>query len=125
MLGTVIEDFCTNYLRLPIPNLTTAQRQLRSVRFASQFGCGAGIVVGCIIGMFPLLFIDSNKIQARKREAAMDTIFRDVMEEASSLIGARRTCLYVLCSKRPDNDHALRPTPHRSDHVRRARAYAS
>ena len=61
--------------------------------------------------MFPLLFIDSNKIQARKREAAMDAIFRDVMEEASSLIGAKRTCLYVLCEKQPDKQNALRPTP--------------
>ena len=93
------------------PVLTTAQRQLASVRFANQFGCAIGLVIGCIIGMFPLLFIDSNKIQALKREAAMDAIFRDVMEEASTLIGAKRTCLYVLCNKEPDNKNALRPTP--------------
>ena len=41
----------------------------------------------------------------------MDAIFRDVMEEASSLIGAKRTCLYVLCEKQPDKQNALRPTP--------------
>uniref|UniRef100_A0A7S3PD62 GAF domain-containing protein n=1 Tax=Amphora coffeiformis TaxID=265554 RepID=A0A7S3PD62_9STRA len=109
MLGTVVEDFCARYLDLPTPVLSTAQRQLASVRFANQFGCAVGLIIGCIIGMFPLLFIDSNKIQARKREAAMDAIFRDVMDEASSLIGARRTCLYVLCSKEPDNENALRP----------------
>lgn len=41
----------------------------------------------------------------------MDAIFRDVMEEASSLIGAERTCLYVLCSKEPDKDNVLKPSP--------------
>lgn len=41
----------------------------------------------------------------------MDAIFRDVMEEASSLIGAQRTCLYISCNKQPDNENSVRPTP--------------
>jgi putative methionine-R-sulfoxide reductase with GAF domain/uncharacterized membrane-anchored protein YhcB (DUF1043 family) len=99
MLGTLVEDFCAKYLNLVQPNLTSVQRQLRSVRFANQFGCAVGLVVGCIIGMFPLLFIDSHKIQARKREAAMDSIFQDVVTEAGDLIGAERTCLFLLVNK--------------------------
>lgn len=96
MMGTVIEDWCALYLNLPQPNLTQAQRTLRSVRYAGQFGCGAGIVIGCIIGMFPLLFIDSNRIQVRKREKHLDSIFQDVVTEAKSLIGAQQTCLFLL-----------------------------
>jgi tRNA-specific adenosine deaminase 1 len=65
MLGTIIEDF-TARLGLPVPNVSAAQRQLRSVRFAGQFGTTVGIVIGCIIGMFPLLLIDSNKVQRMK-----------------------------------------------------------
>ena len=103
LLGTVIEDACAKYLKLPQPVLSNAQRQLRSVRWASQFGCGVGIVIGCIIGMFPLLFIDSNKIQARKREAAMDAIFQDVIHEAGSLIGATRTCLFLVVDDETDS----------------------
>jgi Transmembrane protein 65/GAF domain len=103
LLGTFIEDFCANYFNMPVPNLTTAQRQLRSVRFASQWGCGIGVTIGCIIGMFPLLFIDSNKVQVKKREAHLDAIFRDVVTEACSLVGASRTCLYLLVSPN-DND---------------------
>ena len=63
---------------------------------AGQFGCGAGIVIGCIIGMFPLMFIDSNRIQVRKREKHLDSIFQDVVHEAKSLIGAQQTCLFLL-----------------------------
>jgi GAF domain-containing protein len=109
LLGTFIEDFCANYLRLPVPNLTTAQRQLRSVRFASQWGCGIGVTIGCIIGMFPLLFIDSHKVQAKKREAHLDAIFRDVVTEAASLVGAARTCLYLLVSP-DDKDNNIKKT---------------
>ena len=96
MLGTAVEDFCTNVLRLPVPQLTTAQRQLRSVRFANQLGCALGLVIGCIIGMFPLLFIDSNKIQAKKREAALEALFQDVVQNAGSLIGAKQMTIRLL-----------------------------
>ena len=104
MLGTVIEDFCTHYLKLPMPNLTTAQRQLRSVRFANQFGCGVGIVIGCIIGMFPLLFLDPNKNQKLKRDAALQKIFRDIMSEARTLIGAQSANMFLLVDKVPNKD---------------------
>ncbi|GKY91592.1 hypothetical protein MPSEU_000131700 [Mayamaea pseudoterrestris] len=99
MFGTVVEDFLAKHVNLPKPNLTTAQRQLRSVRFANQFGCAIGMTIGCLIGMFPLLFIDSNKIQARKREAHLDEIFNDVINEAGSLIGAQRTSLFLVVQK--------------------------
>ena len=99
MMGTVIEDFCANVLKMPVPNLSTAQRQLRSVRFASQFGTMVGIVIGCVIGMFPLLFIDSNKIQLMKKNAHLEAIFSDVVTEAKSLVGAEATSLYLRVSK--------------------------
>jgi hypothetical protein len=87
MLGTVVEDFVARWANFPSPNLTNAQRNLRSVRFANQFGCGTGIVIGCIIGMFPLLYIDSHKIERMKREKHIENIFRDVVTEAKTLIG--------------------------------------
>lgn len=59
-LGATIEDYCVKYIKMPMPVLTHAQRQLRSVRFAGQTGNVVGITVGCIIGMFPLYFIDSK-----------------------------------------------------------------
>mmetsp|Transcript_23 Transcript_23/g.31 ORF Transcript_23/g.31 Transcript_23/m.31 type:complete len:475 (-) Transcript_23:51-1475(-) len=95
MLGTVIEDFCA-HLGLPTPNISAAQRQLRSTRYASQFGCAVGIVIGCIIGMFPLLFIDPNKNEKLKKEAHMDSLFEDVMEEAKGLVGADFTSLFMV-----------------------------
>lgn len=95
MLGTIIEDYASR-LGLPVPQISTAQRQLRSVRFANQFGCAVGLVIGCIIGMFPLLLIDSNKIQKLKQEAKLDMIFSDVVTKAKELIGAEISNLYLI-----------------------------
>ena len=64
--GTIIEDFCTK-LRLPVAKLTEAQRQLRSVRFAGQFGMAVGLTIGCILGMCPLLFMDPEKAERLKQ----------------------------------------------------------
>lgn len=107
MLGTIIED-CSARLGLPVPNVSAAQRQLRAVRFAGQFGTTVGIVIGCIIGMFPLLFIDSTKVQRMKEEARMDTIFRDIVEEAKDLIGAEFARLFLVV----DSPSSTTPSSH-------------
>ena len=104
LLGTAVEDFCAIYLKLPVPKLSNAQRQLRSVRFANQAGTAIGLVVGCIIGMFPLLFLDVERTHALKKERALDRLFQDVVKEAGSLIGAERTRLYILCNKPGEDD---------------------
>ncbi|KAL3775167.1 hypothetical protein ACHAWO_002626 [Cyclotella atomus] len=63
--GTVIEDtvakFSKRFKIPPMPKLTHEQRNLRSVRFSNQFGCALGLTIGCIIGMFPLLFFEDEK----------------------------------------------------------------
>jgi tRNA-specific adenosine deaminase 1 len=107
MLGTIIEDF-TARLGLPVPNVSAAQRQLRSVRFAGQFGTTVGIVIGCIIGMFPLLLIDSSKVQRLKEEAHIDSIFRDIVEEAKDLVGAEFTRLFLVV----DSPSSTKPSSH-------------
>ena len=107
MLGTIIEDF-TARLGLPVANVSAAQRQLRSVRFAGQFGTTVGIVIGCIIGMFPLLLIDSSKSQRLKEEAHIDGIFRDIVEEAKDLVGAEFTRLFLVV----DSPSSTKPSSH-------------
>ncbi|GMI35151.1 hypothetical protein TrCOL_g4742 [Triparma columacea] len=94
-LGTVIEDFASK-MGLPDPKLTASQMKLRSVRFSSQAGCAVGITIGCIIGMFPLLFIDSKKAEKQKKQGALDLLFMDVVNEAKTLVGAEATTLFIV-----------------------------
>lgn len=73
VFGTMIEDALLGWskkiekltngkVRLPpMPQLTYEQRNLRSVRWSSQMGCAVGLTVGCIIGMFPLLFFPADE----------------------------------------------------------------
>ena len=42
------------------PELTKAQRRLRGPKIAKALGAVIGISVGCLIGMFPLLFFDAD-----------------------------------------------------------------
>lgn len=83
-LGTMIEDLCAK-LRLPVAKLTNSQRQLRSVRFAGQFGTAFGLTIGCIIGMFPLLFIDTEKREKMKQAScAEEALFNKKYSSDSS-----------------------------------------
>ena len=71
-LGTFIEDTLAKYskkleqitsgrIRLPpMPKLSYEQRNLRSVRVSTQKGCAIGLTIGCILGMFPLLFFPDD-----------------------------------------------------------------
>lgn len=104
-LGAYIEDFCATKLSLPKVNLSSAQRNLRSVRFAGQIGNMIGLTIGCIIGMFPLLLIDTDKVQQMKKKAHMDQIFNDVVTEAKGLIRAESTCLYLVVDDKTKDRH--------------------
>jgi GAF domain-containing protein len=104
LLGTFVEDFTQKYLSVPSPVLSDAQRKLRSVRYASQFGCAVGLVIGCIIGMFPLAFMDSNhkhhqhQVKRQRRHSAdIDTMCQEVVVQAGNLVHAEQTFLYILC----------------------------
>ncbi|XP_078487028.1 transmembrane protein 65-like [Ciona intestinalis] len=60
-LAGYVELLCCK-LGLPTPDLTPAQLELSATRIVSNFGKAVGIVIGCIIGMFPLLLIkDRNQ----------------------------------------------------------------
>jgi hypothetical protein len=45
---------------LPISNLTQEQYQLPKVRVTITFAQSLGITIGCLLGMFPLLWLDQH-----------------------------------------------------------------
>ena len=94
-----IEDFCATTLKLPVPKLSAAQRQLRSVRMASQGGMAIGMTIGCLLGMLPLLFIDTDKAEKLRERARLTRLYQDVLNEAKSLVEAESTCLYLRVDK--------------------------
>eukprot|EP00388_Colpodella_angusta_P014996 GDKJ01037291.1.p1 GENE.GDKJ01037291.1~~GDKJ01037291.1.p1 ORF type:complete len:269 (+),score=46.49 GDKJ01037291.1:26-832(+) len=57
--GGVIDRWVAN-LGLPSPKLTNAQREGPQVRNATLLGSLLGITSGCLIGMFPLFFMEGG-----------------------------------------------------------------
>lgn len=58
-LGEVIESQTSKFLKEP--KLSAEQMNLRSTRLCKGFASAAGITIGCVIGMFPLLFMSDRK----------------------------------------------------------------
>jgi len=48
-------------LGLKDPKLTRAQSGTRQAKLVSTTAAAVGIIIGCILGMFPLLFKEKNK----------------------------------------------------------------
>ncbi|ETV73337.1 hypothetical protein H257_11852 [Aphanomyces astaci] len=67
-LGGVIEGFATR-LGLPDPHLSRAQMALRITRVAHYTGSSVGIFIGCILGMCPLLFLETKEDRLLKPTA--------------------------------------------------------
>ncbi|KAG6618600.1 uncharacterized protein IUM83_01513 [Phytophthora cinnamomi] len=58
-LGNVVEDFCAR-LGLPVPALTNEQMLLKQTRWAKVVGSSIGVTIGCLLGMVPLLFLETR-----------------------------------------------------------------
>lgn len=59
--GGYIEYLVHRFTHLQPPKLSTEQATSSRVRYVTSFGRSFGILAGCLIGMFPLLFFDENK----------------------------------------------------------------
>ncbi|GLD94357.1 hypothetical protein PINS_up002968 [Pythium insidiosum] len=67
-LGGVVEDFCAR-LGLPTPALTPAQMMLKETRMAKVAGSSFGVTIGCLLGMLPLLFLETrDEKEAKDRQ---------------------------------------------------------
>ncbi|EGZ05839.1 hypothetical protein PHYSODRAFT_307560 [Phytophthora sojae] len=58
-LGNIVEDFCAR-LGLPVPALTNEQMLLKQTRMAKVAGSSIGVTIGCLLGMVPLLFLETR-----------------------------------------------------------------
>lgn len=50
------------------PNLSKQQGEMKSTKWVTQIGRGVGVLVGCLLGMFPLLFLPGRATTEAKKE---------------------------------------------------------
>eukprot|EP01062_Namystynia_karyoxenos_P070919 TRINITY_DN66319_c0_g1_i1.p1 TRINITY_DN66319_c0_g1~~TRINITY_DN66319_c0_g1_i1.p1 ORF type:complete len:359 (+),score=120.27 TRINITY_DN66319_c0_g1_i1:77-1153(+) len=83
--GITLQGFIERFsdrLGLPNPEMTRAQERLNSVKTWQQISRTAGIVLGCLIGMFPLLFLNTH------RPRVVDQCFGQLPSEVRSRLQA-------------------------------------
>lgn len=66
-----MEAFATK-MGLPSPDLTMGQRGLRAPRLVATFGAASGVVLGCILGMGTLLFMDTTYAEREKKQVQFE-----------------------------------------------------
>eukprot|EP00854_Cymbomonas_tetramitiformis_P014775 gene14775-17461_t len=82
--GTV--SMLVDKLGLPKPNFTRLQEGLPRVRFYAALGQSIGITIGCIIGMFPLLFITGT--DEERKQAELESMLDALVSDLHVLLGA-------------------------------------
>ena len=95
VFGGAVEAFFTR-LGLPVPTLSIAQKQLKISKYVATGGAACGVILGCLLGMVSLLFLDLEAADRRKREKELETIFHTVMAEGHRLVHAERCALFLV-----------------------------
>ncbi|KAH9256921.1 hypothetical protein BASA81_004742 [Batrachochytrium salamandrivorans] len=106
-LGNTVADICgiglggavataVAKLGLPTATLTLKQTLSKQVRYARTVGSMVGVVIGCVLGMFPLLFLD-DRAGKLKRERKLDELFIHAVEYiANDAMNAESASLFVV-----------------------------
>ena len=91
-----IVDSIVAKLNLPRHGLSQDQLDLRISRTYSTVGGCIGVVVGCLLGMSCLLFMDTERAERAKKAKELQSIFESVMNEGNNLVEADRATLFML-----------------------------
>jgi len=89
-------DNLVSKLQIPHHNLSVKQLSLKSSRMAITSGQIFGVIIGCLLGMSCLLFMDTSKADRMKKAKELDSIFEAVMINGCKLIGAERATLWMV-----------------------------
>lgn len=85
--GNLVEDIAARY-GITAPALSRAQEEMAATKRWERVGQLFGVVVGCLIGMFPLLLIDTKRAERLKREKTVDDLFNTVIEGLATMLEA-------------------------------------
>ncbi|CAG9477256.1 unnamed protein product [Plasmodium vivax] len=105
-IGGYIEKVIV-YVGFPRINLTNKQLKMNRTRRYYYIGSAIGIAIGCLLGMIPLLFIDSNKLEEKKKRqkkkkknnqlANLDkTLFQLVSTQLPNFVNSNYAFLFVV-----------------------------
>eukprot|EP00397_Hematodinium_sp_SG-2012_P003510 GEMP01003518.1.p1 GENE.GEMP01003518.1~~GEMP01003518.1.p1 ORF type:complete len:768 (+),score=126.45 GEMP01003518.1:36-2306(+) len=93
--GGVIEDYARNR-GFEVPPLSDEQKDLWITKAHSYGGQSVGIIVGCLLGMMPLLWIDPEEANREKKKKQREAVFATVLQEVKDILRAEASVLMFL-----------------------------
>eukprot|EP01134_Creolimax_fragrantissima_P006387 CFRG6387T1 len=93
--GGVVERVASR-LGLAKPDLTKMELELPLVRRVGLLSRICGVVIGCLIGMTSLLFMDLEKSTREKKARELSTIFKTVVAQGRKLVMAEQCKLFLI-----------------------------
>eukprot|EP00916_Digyalum_oweni_P014797 GHVL01024226.1.p1 GENE.GHVL01024226.1~~GHVL01024226.1.p1 ORF type:complete len:369 (+),score=57.66 GHVL01024226.1:13-1119(+) len=78
------------------PKLLPEQVAMSISRTFTSAGSCFGVTIGCILGMFPLLLIDTKEAERRKNEAEKLELFVSILDELATVLEAEKSALFLI-----------------------------
>jgi putative methionine-R-sulfoxide reductase with GAF domain len=91
-----VVDATVARLNLPHHNLSLPQLDLRVSRIYRTVGGCFGVVLGCLLGMSCLFFMDTAKSDRAKKAKELQSIFESIMDKGHTLVDCDRATLWML-----------------------------
>ncbi|KAL3941153.1 MAG: hypothetical protein SGBAC_004435 [Bacillariaceae sp.] len=91
-----IVDATVSKLNLPRHMLSPDQLDLGISRRWSTLGACSGVLLGCLLGMSCLFFMDTDRNDKARKAKELQSIFESVMGDGAKTFNAERTTLFML-----------------------------
>ncbi|CEM37979.1 unnamed protein product [Vitrella brassicaformis CCMP3155] len=123
-IGGFIEDMGKR-IGIPQHNLNTSQMKRTITTIWSNGGSAVGVTIGCLVGMFPLLIMDTETAERRRVEDQTHQLFDIVEEELRGVLEVEQATLYLISTALEELQTKYQPRLHQPDHVSAADTMAS
>eukprot|EP00921_Rhytidocystis_pertsovi_P011679 GHVQ01018912.1.p1 GENE.GHVQ01018912.1~~GHVQ01018912.1.p1 ORF type:complete len:526 (-),score=80.37 GHVQ01018912.1:1394-2971(-) len=87
------------------PNMTKQQMEAPRSRWWYHAGSAVGVAIGCILGMVPLIFIDTQAADRMKKQKAQDELFGTATQEIARVMNAEKCVLYLVKDRLATAEH--------------------
>lgn len=93
--GGVVEDLARRYGYVT-PDLSRSQEEMPITKRYERMGQVVGVVSGCLVGMFPLLFFDPEHVQHMKQQKELDDMFEHIVDDVTKMLDCEAALLMLL-----------------------------
>ncbi|CEM13703.1 unnamed protein product [Vitrella brassicaformis CCMP3155] len=95
LIKGIIEDL-GGRVGVPDARLSPAQMAMRKTKIWGNVGSMVGVTAGCVLGMCPLLWLDTDEAERLKHKKKRNELFAVVNEELAAVLESEQASMYLL-----------------------------